>query len=269
MLKKMLLVVMLVITNLLGGDAIKIKLAMTTNPNRIPFDIKFEQGIKKGDKIIVKVDNQQAFELLNNSSNPIKHIGTKIRIIDSSTDKHSVNIELINKDGNRITASGKVPYQGTKVGIRQHGEPTNKLKVQIRKNHKNRMRFRVTNKMHRTNYIDMVKIQSPQGEIVIKTTPILSRNLLFSIKAKNDFDKLTVTTHISDKPYLVGLNLSKKDSKDKKAILLAAIKEGDSLAFRHADDSLKKDKEVVLAAVKQNGRALKYADDSLKKMVVH
>ncbi|NVJ89710.1 MAG: DUF4116 domain-containing protein, partial [Flavobacteriaceae bacterium] len=31
------------------------------------------------------------------------------------------------------------------------------------------------------------------------------------------------------------------------------------------DDSLKKDKEVVLAAVKQDGRALEYADDSLKK----
>ena len=32
-----------------------------------------------------------------------------------------------------------------------------------------------------------------------------------------------------------------------------------------ADDLLKKDKEFVLAAVKEDGRALEYADDSLKK----
>ena len=38
-------------------------------------------------------------------------------------------------------------------------------------------------------------------------------------------------------------------------------------ALEHADDSLKKDKDIVLAAVKQDGRALDYADDEFKKDV--
>ena len=33
------------------------------------------------------------------------------------------------------------------------------------------------------------------------------------------------------------------------------------------DDSLKKDKKIVLEAVKQDGRALQYADDSLKNVL--
>ena len=268
MLKKMLLVIILVMTNLLGGDAIKfIGLDGFFVSPKIPLKIKFEQGIKKGDKIIVKVDNQQVFELVNNSKNPIKYIRTRIRIIDSSSDQHSVNIELIDKDGNRITASGDINGPYGYGGIRLHGEPTNKVKVKISKKHKNQVKFQVINEMNRINYIDMVKIQSSQGEIVIKTTPLLLKNLLFKIKAKNNFDKLNIITHISDKPYLVGLNSSMKNllksPKDKKVVLLAIKKDSDALIF--ADDSLRKDKEFVLAVVKKDGYALRYADDSLRK----
>ena len=39
------------------------------------------------------------------------------------------------------------------------------------------------------------------------------------------------------------------------------------IALKYADDSLKKDKEIVLEAVKQDGRALQYADDSLKNVL--
>ena len=53
-------------------------------------------------------------------------------------------------------------------------------------------------------------------------------------------------------------------NQNNKEVVLAAVKQ-DGHALPYADKSLKKDKEVVLAAVKQNGIALYYADESLKK----
>ncbi len=54
-----------------------------------------------------------------------------------------------------------------------------------------------------------------------------------------------------------------KDNKDRDEVL-AAVKE-DGQALQYADESLKKDREIVMAAVKQNGYALEDADESLKK----
>ena len=54
-----------------------------------------------------------------------------------------------------------------------------------------------------------------------------------------------------------------KDNKNRDEVL-AAVKE-DGNALEYADESLKKDREIVLAAVKQDGFALQYADASLKK----
>ena len=55
--------------------------------------------------------------------------------------------------------------------------------------------------------------------------------------------------------------LSKK--KDKEVVLKAVKKNGFSL--KYASEELKKDKEVVLEAVKQNGHSLQYASEELKK----
>ena len=67
-----------------------------------------------------------------------------------------------------------------------------------------------------------------------------------------------------------------KDNKDRNEVLAEkirkwtldqekkAVKE-DGNALEYADESLKKDKEIVMAAVKQGGHALEYADESLKK----
>ena len=52
-----------------------------------------------------------------------------------------------------------------------------------------------------------------------------------------------------------------KDNKDRDEVL-AAVKQ-DGSALEDADESLKKDKEIVLAAVKQPGYALQFADESL------
>ena len=49
--------------------------------------------------------------------------------------------------------------------------------------------------------------------------------------------------------------------KDKEVVLAAVKQHGEALEY--ADESLKKDKEVVLAAVAQDGEALTYADESL------
>jgi len=54
-----------------------------------------------------------------------------------------------------------------------------------------------------------------------------------------------------------------KDNKDREEVL-AAVKQ-DGYALDDADESLRKDTEIVMAAVKQVGNALDYADESLKK----
>ena len=59
-------------------------------------------------------------------------------------------------------------------------------------------------------------------------------------------------------------NLPDDNLKKDKEIVLAAVKQ-DGCALEFADDSLKKDKEIVIAAVKQDGLALQYADDIFKK----
>lgn len=51
--------------------------------------------------------------------------------------------------------------------------------------------------------------------------------------------------------------------KSDRDFIVAAVKQG-GWALEYADASLKADREVVLVAVKQDGRALKFADDSLK-----
>ncbi len=51
--------------------------------------------------------------------------------------------------------------------------------------------------------------------------------------------------------------------KDRDIIL--GIVQQNGRALEHADESLKKDREIVLLAVQQMGRALQYADESLKK----
>ncbi len=52
-----------------------------------------------------------------------------------------------------------------------------------------------------------------------------------------------------------------KDNKDRDEVLAAVKQNG--RALEDADKSLQKDKEIVMAAVKQNGWALTYADDTL------
>ena len=61
-----------------------------------------------------------------------------------------------------------------------------------------------------------------------------------------------------------GFNAARNRSTNKEFIL-AAVAVGDPRALEPADESLKKDKEFVLAAVARNGLALKYADESLEK----
>ncbi len=51
--------------------------------------------------------------------------------------------------------------------------------------------------------------------------------------------------------------------KDREIVLACVQRRGRTL--RNADESLKKDRDIILAAVKQNGQALRYADGSLKK----
>jgi len=55
-----------------------------------------------------------------------------------------------------------------------------------------------------------------------------------------------------------------KDNKDREEVL-AAIKQNGWYFLEDVDKSLQKDKEIVLGAVKQNGCALEYADESLQK----
>ena len=52
------------------------------------------------------------------------------------------------------------------------------------------------------------------------------------------------------------------DNKDSKKFILKALQNGADLQY--ADESLKKDKEIVLEAIKNDEAALEFAHDSLK-----
>ena len=54
--------------------------------------------------------------------------------------------------------------------------------------------------------------------------------------------------------------------KKDKEVVLAAVQQ-DALALEYAGEEIKKDKEVVLTAVQQNGHALEYAGEEMKKEV--
>jgi len=60
------------------------------------------------------------------------------------------------------------------------------------------------------------------------------------------------------------LEYADESLKRDKEIVMEAVKDY-GLALGWADNSLKRDKEIVLAAVKQGGYSLEYADESLKR----
>jgi len=59
-------------------------------------------------------------------------------------------------------------------------------------------------------------------------------------------------------------NTSSAEEIDKE-VVLAAVKEN-GYALLYASEGMKNDKEVVLAAVKQNGNALQYASEGMKNV---
>ena len=67
-----------------------------------------------------------------------------------------------------------------------------------------------------------------------------------------------------------GYNLYKlKDFQNDRDVVLAAVQQN-GFALKYASEELKKDREIVLAAVRQNGYALEYASEHLKadRMIV-
>ena len=101
----------------------------------------------------------------------------------------------------------------------------------------------------------------------------------FSIKAGIDFNKSFLDTYAHNFPEAEVLNLDLGNSKflekisysdvvenlkKDKEIVLIAVKEN-GIHLEYADESLKKDREIVLAAVKNFGTSLSFADESLKK----
>ncbi len=59
------------------------------------------------------------------------------------------------------------------------------------------------------------------------------------------------------------ISLSDEKLKVDKEVILAAVKQN-GYALQYADEKLKADKKFILAAVKQNGKALEYTDEKLK-----
>ncbi len=91
----------------------------------------------------------------------------------------------------------------------------------------------------------------------------VKRSVIFTLKAFPSFN---------DKPIFIKVarcfgssifDINENLKKDREIVLAAIQYYG--YALKYADESLKKDREIVLAAVKQQGYALKYADESLKK----
>merc|ERR1719421_2677587 len=73
----------------------------------------------------------------------------------------------------------------------------------------------------------------------------------------------TVLQEIDDDGDILIQDETVESLKNDKEVVLAAVAQ-DGLALEYADESLKKDKDVVLAAVAQCGSALECADESLK-----
>ncbi len=201
MLKNILFIWILIAIHLFGSS-IKIGTGICSNSLHCPLQIDIEEGIKKGDKLIVKVGKYQIFELFNKASYTITRIKAQRRM--TAFDSDSITVDLIKKNGKTISTSGVVRAAmdyDNKLPL--NGVPTNKVKF---KQKGKWVKFKILNKMARRNYIDTVKLQSSQGDIMIKTTPQMSASFVFKIEAKKDFDTLNITAHVSDKVYSEGLS---------------------------------------------------------------
>ncbi len=96
----------------------------------------------------------------------------------------------------------------------------------------------------------------PSYPFAISSTEISS----LPLKLAQDFHFIK---QLQTKKYLP-LKYVPADLKKNKEIVLAAVKKK-GLTLQYAHEDLKKDREIVLAAVKQKGLALQYAHEDLKK----
>ena len=98
-------------------------------------------------------------------------------------------------------------------------------------------------------------------EVLPSTNP--AKNHTLEEKNSKDVFVQSLESSMSEVGSFVSGSADENLKKDKEVVFAAVKLNG--LALQYADESLKKDKEVILAAVKQNGLALQYADESLKK----
>ena len=108
-------------------------------------------------------------------------------------------------------------------------------------------------------YLDPV----PKDKMVVSTQKTLARLSALSRKAATHVEQPPVTSPVpraNEQLQIVNIHQFLQN----KNLHLAAVKQN-GLVLEYASGQFKNDEEVVLAAVKQNGRALQHASDQLKK----
>jgi len=177
------------------------------NTDFIPIKVIIDNGLKKGDLLIVKANNQTAF-LLQTNGNEIIRIKAKLRGLKYSSVK--ISAVLIRKNGKFEFTSKKVilpEYSRTFLELGAHGRGSTKVKVLAKKN---RIKLLLKNRMAKTNYAKNLVLSTSAGTIKIKMTPILSKNPYFKIIGKKNFGQVSAKATISNVKYNLTTEVNKK-----------------------------------------------------------
>jgi len=158
-----------------------------------PVTIVIQNGLNKGDILIVKSNKKTAFEL-RSSLNGIIKIKTKLRLIPG----HYITAILIRRDGTFESISKDVRSGDDLSDMGSDGNPSKKIKIKVKKN---KIKFIIINQMAKKNYVDKLVLAGNDGIIEIKMTSMLSKNPYFQLIRNKNFAKLKTNISLSTKEY--------------------------------------------------------------------
>ena len=163
------------------------------NSMSFPITIVIQNGLNKGDVLIVKSNKKTAFEL-RSSLNGITKVKTKLRLIPGDY----ISAILIRKDGTFESISKAVKSGSNLSDIGSNGNPSKKINIKVKKN---KIKFMVINQMAKKNYIDKLVLAGNDGMIEITMTPMLSKNPYFQLIRNKSYTKLKTNISLSIKEY--------------------------------------------------------------------
>ncbi len=178
-----------------SSNHIRLKIPdIAQNANRIPVGIIIDNGLKKGDLLIVKVDNKIAFELQTNGDE-IMRINAHLRGLKSNTSNAKISAVLTRKDGTSEFISKNSVYLGSPSILRHGREGSKRVKFRVTNN---KIKLVIKNQMGKNKYVQNLALSTSAGTIKIKMTPVVSRNPYFKIIGKKNFGKVKTKVSLSN-----------------------------------------------------------------------